>query len=68
MVELRGGNHRMETEESILGLLPVCLHLSRSQVGLRIKFSLYFYFTDGEILEYIKILQGYNFQPIVSFF
>lgn len=38
----------METEESTD--CYVCLHLSGSQVKLRVKLSSYFYFTDGEIL------------------
>lgn len=47
-VELSGGDHKMKTEESTD--CYVCLHLSGSQVKLRVKLSSYFYFTDGEIL------------------
>lgn len=42
-------------------LPSICLHLSGSQIGLRVKVSFVFYFTDGEILEYIKIFPVHNF-------
>lgn len=52
-VELNGGDDKMGIGEFTPWLLPVCLCLSGSPLGLRIKVSSYFYFIDCEILEYI---------------
>lgn len=44
----------METKE-FTDCYLFCLHSSECQVGLSVMFSSFFYFTDGEILEYINI-------------